>query len=97
MNIYVSNLSYNTSESELNQAFSAYGEVTSTKVISDRETGRPRGFAFVEMAQKEEGTRAISNLNNSELNGFTISVAEARPREDRNTNSRNSFNSYKRY
>ena len=47
MNIYVSNLSYNTSESELNQAFSAYGEVTSTKIITDRETGRPRGFSFV--------------------------------------------------
>ncbi len=96
MNIYVSNLSFNTSESELNQAFSAFGQVTSTKIIMDRETGRPRGFAFVEMTQKEDGQHAINNLNNTELNGFSISVAEARPREERSY-SNNSFNNYKRY
>ncbi len=96
MNIYVSNLSYHTSESDLRELFSAYGEVTSTKIITDRETGRPRGFAFVEMAQKEEGQRAIQGLNNTSVDNFDINVAEARPREER-PQSRNSFQSYKRY
>ncbi|WP_297516846.1 RNA-binding protein [Flavobacterium sp.] len=96
MNIYVSNLSYHTSESDLRELFSAYGEVTSTKIITDRETGRPRGFAFVEMAQKEEGQRAIQGLNNTTVDNFDINVAEARPREER-PQSRNSFQSYKRY
>lgn len=96
MNIYVSNLSYHTSESDLRELFSAYGEVTSTKIITDRETRRPRGFAFVEMAQKEEGQRAIQGLNNTTVDNFDINVAEARPREER-PQSRNSFQSYKRY
>ncbi|MCZ8145665.1 RNA recognition motif domain-containing protein [Flavobacterium sp.] len=96
MNIYVSNLSYHTSESDLRELFSAYGEVNSTKIITDRETGRPRGFAFVEMAQKEEGQRAIQGLNNTSVDNFDINVAEARPREER-PQSRNSFQSYKRY
>ncbi|WP_353086471.1 RNA-binding protein [Flavobacterium sp.] len=96
MNIYVSNLSYHTSESDLRELFSAYGEVNSTKIITDRETGRPRGFAFVEMAQKEEGQRAIQGLNNTTVDNFDINVAEARPREER-PQSRNSFQSYKRY
>ena len=96
MNIYVSNQSYHTSESDLRELFSAYGEVNSTKIITDRETGRPRGFAFVEMAQKEEGQRAIQGLNNTSVDNFDINVAEARPREER-PQSRNSFQSYKRY
>lgn len=96
MNIYVSNLSYHTSESDLRELFSAYGEVNSAKIITDRETGRPRGFAFVEMAQKEEGQRAIQGLNNTTVDNFDINVAEARPREER-PQSRNSFQSYKRY
>lgn len=96
MNIYVSNLSYHTSESDLRELFSAYGEVNSTKIITDRETGRPRGFAFVEMAQKEEGQRAIQGLNNTSVDNFDINVAEARPLEER-PQSRNSFQSYKRY
>jgi len=96
MNIYVSNLSYHTSESDLRELFSAYGEVNSAKIITDRETGRPRGFAFVEMAQKEEGQRAIQGLNNTSVDNFDINVAEARPREER-PQSRNSFQSYKRY
>ncbi|SHF51739.1 RNA recognition motif. (a.k.a. RRM, RBD, or RNP domain) [Flavobacterium fontis] len=96
MNIYVSNLSYHTSESDLRELFSAYGEVNSAKIITDRETGRPRGFAFVEMAQKEEGQRAIQGLNNTSVDNFDINVAEARPREER-SQSRNSFQSYKRY
>lgn len=96
MNIYVSNLSYHTSESDLRELFSAYGEVNSAKIITDRETGRPRGFAFVEMAQKDEGQRAIQGLNNTSVDNFDINVAEARPREER-PQSRNSFQSYKRY
>ena len=83
MNIYVANLSYDVSDQDLNELFSAFGNVTSAKVINDRDTGRSRGFAFVEMSGKEEALNAINNLNNSNFQGKTISVSEARPRTDR--------------
>jgi RNA recognition motif-containing protein len=83
MNIYVGNLSYTMSESELRDAFAAYGDVSSVKILMDRETGRSRGFGFVEMPNQSEGEAAISNLNGKELGGRALRVNEARPRERR--------------
>ena len=83
MNIYVGNLSFDTSESELNAAFASYGNVTSARVATDRDTGRSRGFGFVEMASAAEAQEAIRALNGSELQGRTLTVNEAKPREDR--------------
>jgi cold-inducible RNA-binding protein len=83
MNIYVGNLSYGMSEDELREAFSAYGDVASVKILSDRETGRSRGFGFVEMPNQSEGEAAITQLNGKELGGRTLRVNEARPRERR--------------
>lgn len=83
MNIYVSNLSFNTGSESLQQLFSEYGEVTSVKIITDRETNRSRGFGFVEMTNDSEGETAISKLHETEFEGKTINVNVARPREDR--------------
>ncbi|HUF72133.1 MAG TPA: RNA-binding protein [Gammaproteobacteria bacterium] len=83
MNIYVGNLSYGMSEDELREAFSAYGDVSSVKILSDRETGRSRGFGFVEMPNQAEGEAAIAELNGKELGGRTLRINEARPREQR--------------
>ena len=83
MNIYVSNLSFNTSDAELSDLFSKFGEVSSAKVITDRETGRSRGFGFVEMANDEEGKAAMSGLNNKEVEGRAMSVSVAKEREAR--------------
>jgi RNA recognition motif-containing protein len=83
MNIYVGNLSYGMSEQELRDAFSAYGDVSSVKILTDRETGRSRGFGFVEMPNQSEGEAAISNLNGKEVSGRALRVNEARPRERR--------------
>jgi len=83
MNIYVGNLSFKTTEAELRQAFEAFGKVTSVNLITDRETGRPRGFAFVEMASADEGKRAVESLNGSNIGGRSLTVNEARPREPR--------------
>ncbi len=83
MNIYVGNLSYGLSEEELRDAFAAFGEVTSAKILMDRETGRSRGFGFVEMPNQSEAEAAISNLNGKELDGRAVRVNEARPRERR--------------
>lgn len=80
-NIYVGNLSFDTSDDDLRDAFSQYGTVTSASVISDRETGRSRGFGFVEMA--DGGDEAIAAMNGTDLQGRTLKVNEARPREDR--------------
>lgn len=82
MNIYVGNLSFNTTEDSLREVFGQFGEVSSARIISDRETGRSRGFGFVEMPSDEEGQAAISALNNTDLDGRTLTVNEARPRED---------------
>jgi len=83
MNIYVGNLSYETGDNELREAFSAYGTVTEARVIEDKYTGRSRGFAFVEMADANEGQKAIAEMNGKNLGGRTLTVNEARPREDR--------------
>jgi RNA recognition motif-containing protein len=83
MNIYIGNLSFNTTEEELRQAFEEFGEVTSVNIITDRDSGRPRGFAFVEMASKDDGMAAISGLNGRESDGREWNVNEARPREPR--------------
>jgi len=83
MNIYVGNLSYEITEDELRQAFAANGEVGAVNVVTDRYTGRPRGFAFVEMPQDEQARQAIQKLNGTALKGRNITVNEARPRESR--------------
>jgi RNA recognition motif-containing protein len=80
MNIYVGNLAYGVTQDELTEAFSSFGRVNSVKVIIDRETGNPRGFAFVEMADNNEAQKAIQGLNGMEIQGRAISVNEARPR-----------------
>lgn len=82
MNIYVGNLSWNSTEEGLKAAFEAYGEVTSANIISDRETGRSRGFAFVEMSDDAAAKKAIEGMNEQDLDGRTLRVNEARPREN---------------
>jgi len=82
-NIYVGNLSYGATEEDIRQAFAQYGEVSSVNIITDRETGRSRGFAFVEMPNADEAKEAIKNLNETELAGRAVTVNEARPRADR--------------
>lgn len=81
MKLYVGNLSFNTSTQDLEQMFSAHGTVESTNIIEDRETGRSRGFGFVEMSSTEEGNNAISTLNGKEVDGRALTVNEAKPRE----------------
>lgn len=83
MNIYVSNLGFQIEDEDLKEFFTAYGEVTSAKVITDRETNRSRGFGFVEMPNDAEGEAAISKLNGSVVEGRSISVTVARPKEQR--------------
>ena len=83
MNMYVSNLSFNTSDVELNELFSKFGTVTSAKVIMDRESGRSRGFGFVEMSSEEEGKDAMLGLNNKEVEGRAMSVSIAKEKEER--------------
>jgi RNA recognition motif-containing protein len=83
MNIYVGNLSYGMSETELRDAFAAFGEVSSAKILIDRETGRSRGFGFVEMPNQGEAEAAIAQLNGKDLGGRALRINEARPRERR--------------
>ena len=82
MNIFVAKLSYDTSEDTLRETFEEFGEVSSAKIIMDKFTGRSKGFGFVEMPNDDEAQAAINDLNDSELDGRTIVVKEARPRED---------------
>ena len=82
MNIYVGNLPWDLTEEDLREAFAAFGEVETAKIVTDRETGRARGFGFVEMPNKDEGTAAISELNEKDLKGRSIKVNEARPRTE---------------
>ena len=81
--LYVGNLSYEVEASELEQLFGAHGQVQSAQIISDRETGRSKGFGFVEMSSDEEATAAIAALNGQQHNGRALTVNEARPREER--------------
>ena len=82
MNIYVGNLSYGMSEDELRDAFGAFGEVSSVKILMDRETGRSRGFGFVEMPNQSEAETAIAQLNGKDVGGRALRINEARPREE---------------
>jgi RNA recognition motif-containing protein len=82
MNIYVGNLSREVTEEDLRQAFEAFGQVTSSKIITDKFSGESRGFGFVEMPAKAEGQSAINGLNGKELKGRTLKVNEARPRSE---------------
>jgi RNA recognition motif-containing protein len=83
MKLYVGNLAFQTSSEDLQQLFAQAGTVESASVVEDRDTGRSRGFGFVEMASKEEGEKAIEQFNGKEFNGRNLTVNEARPREDR--------------
>jgi len=83
MNIFISNLSFRIENDDLKQLFAEFGEITSAKVITDRETGRSRGFGFVEMSNDDEAKKAIEELNQAEYDGKVINVSEARPREDK--------------
>jgi len=83
MNIYVGNLLREATEDDLRQAFEAFGQVTSAKIITDKYTGDSRGFGFVEMPDHQEAKAAISGLDGKDLKGRTLKVNEARPREDR--------------
>ena len=83
MNIYVGNLPFNMTEAEFRETFEAYGEVTSANLIMDRETGRPRGFGFVEMSNDTEAQEAINALNGTDIGGRELRVNEAKPREKR--------------
>lgn len=83
INIYVGNLSFRTDDEGLRQAFEGHGEIASAKVVMDRETGRSKGFGFVEMPNREAGLAAIKALDGQELDGRALRVNEARPREER--------------
>ncbi len=83
MKLYVGNLSFDTSSDDLQQLFAQAGTVESASVVEDRETGRSRGFGFVEMSSKEEGNAAITKFNGQEVGGRALNVNEAKPREDR--------------
>lgn len=81
--LYVGNLSFNSDENTVRDAFAAYGEVSSVHLVTDRDTGQPRGFGFVEMADSTEAQTAIDSLNGTMLDGRSLNVNEARPRPER--------------
>jgi cold-inducible RNA-binding protein len=87
-NIFVGNIDFETSEEVLRQLFSAYGQVDRVSIVTDRDTGHPRGFGFVEMASAEDGDKAITGLNGAQLGGRTLNVNEARARPERSRGSR---------
>ncbi len=82
MNIYIGNMSFDTTEDQLRQAFAGFGEVSTVSIITDKYSGEPRGFAFVEMSAKDEAIAAISGLNGQELNGRALNVNDAKPRAE---------------
>lgn len=90
MNIYVSNLGYGFTDDDLNKLFDGYGKLSSAKVIMDKGTGQSRGFAFVEIPDEAAARKAISELNGKMIDGRSIKMSEARPREDRRDNNRSS-------
>jgi RNA recognition motif-containing protein len=85
VNIYIGNLSFDTTEEEIRQAFEGYGKVTSVNIITDKFSGKSRGFGFVEMPTKGEAEAAMAGLNGQELNGQALNVNEARPRTERSS------------
>jgi len=87
MNIYVGNMPFSMTENQLNDAFSAFGTVTSARIATDRDTGRAKGFGFVEMGNNAEAAKAITALNGTEHDGRNIVVNEAKPREERSSSS----------
>lgn len=87
MNIFISNLNYNTVESELQELFEQHGTVESAKIIMDRDTGRSRGFGFVEMPNDQEALQAIEQLNEREFKSKVLRIAQARPKEQQSRNS----------
>ncbi|GCB35269.1 RNA recognition motif domain-containing protein [Bacteroides faecalis] len=91
MNIYVANLSWGTTSDSLQELFSQFGEVIATNIITDRETGRSRGFGFVDMPNDEEGQKAINELNETEFEGKNIAVSVARPRTERPSGGRGGY------
>jgi len=91
MKLYVGNLSFQTSGEELQQLFAQAGTVESASIVEDRDTGRSRGFGFVEMSTKEEGEAAIAQFNGKEVNGRSLTVNEAKPRENRGGGGRGGF------
>ena len=91
MNIYVSNLSFNVQDEDLRQFFAPYGEVTSAKIISDKFTGQSRGFGFVEMSDDTAAKKAIAELDQATVEGRTVKVMEAKPKEDRPARSNSPF------
>jgi RNA recognition motif-containing protein len=93
MNIYVSNLSFNVQDEDLREFFTPYGEVSSAKIINDKFTGKSRGFGFVEMSDEAASKKAISELDGTTVDGRTIKVMEAKPREDKPARSNNPFRS----
>jgi RNA recognition motif-containing protein len=93
MNIYVSNLSFNVQDEDLREFFAPYGEVTSAKIINDRESGRSRGFGFVEMTDEAASKKAIAELDGTTVEDRTMKVIEAKPKEDRPARSNNPFRS----
>ena len=88
MNIYVGNLSYNATEEELREAFESFGQVESVKIITDKYSGRSKGFGFIEMPDGDEAKAAITKMNGEELSGRTLRVNEARPRVERDRGPR---------
>ena len=91
MSLYVGNLPYNATQEEVSETFAEYGTVVRVQLPTDRETGRPRGFGFVEMSSKEEEEAAIAGLDGYEFGGRQLRVNEARPREDRRGRGNNSW------
>ena len=94
MKIYIGNMSFDTTEDQLRQAFTAFGEVTSVNIITDKFDNRPKGFGFVEMAEKESALAAISGLNGKEVNGRSLNVNEAKSKP--NSGNRDGANNYRK-
>ena len=97
MKIYIGNMSFDTTEEQLRQAFESFGAVTSCNVIMDNFSGKPRGFAFVEMTNGDEANAAIGGLDGKEFDGRALKVSEARPKTDNNSGPRKSFSRQSRY
>jgi cold-inducible RNA-binding protein len=94
-NIFVGNLSFQTTETDLRSLFEPFGEIQRLQIITDRDTGQSRGFAFVEMAEDDEAINAMNDLNGKEVGGRVLNVSEARPKPDRVMHNRESRGSYR--